>query len=74
MKPINHVSGLQAIHSRYDTFLVDAWGELHDGTSCYPKVKYCLEQLLGLGISAGAIARHYQSLGGEPSYIMAIGK
>ncbi len=74
MKSINHVSGLQAIHNRYDIFLVDAWCELHDGTSCYSRVKYCLEQLLGLGISAGAIARLYQSLGGELSYIMAIGK
>lgn len=49
MKPINHVSGLQALHSRYDTFLVDAWGVLHDGTGCYPGVKHCLEQLVGLG-------------------------
>ena len=65
MKPINHVSGLEALHSRYDTFLVDAWGVLHDGTGCYPGVKHCLEQLVGLCISAGTIARLYQSLGGE---------
>lgn len=65
MNTFSHVFGLGALHSRYDTFLVDDWGVLPDGSGYYPGVKHCLEQLVGLGISAGAIARLYQSLGGE---------
>ena len=43
------IHGLEVLQDRYDVFLVDAWGVLHDGTNCYPGVKHCLEQLQALG-------------------------
>ncbi|MFV2033235.1 MAG: TIGR01459 family HAD-type hydrolase [Gammaproteobacteria bacterium] len=49
MGTIKHIPGLESIQRSYDTFLVDAWGVLHDGTDCYPGVKHCLEQLAGQG-------------------------
>ena len=43
---IQSVTGLEAICENYDALLVDAWGVLHDGSSCYAGVKECLQQLL----------------------------
>ena len=42
---IESVTGLEAIGENYDALLVDAWGVLHDGQSCYPGVVECLQQL-----------------------------
>jgi len=42
---IESVTGLEAIAENYDALLVDAWGVLHDGQSCYPGVVECLQQL-----------------------------
>jgi len=39
------VTGIEAIADNYDVLLVDAWGVLHDGLSCYAGVKECLQQL-----------------------------
>ncbi len=49
MEPIKQISGLESIYDDYEIFLVDAWGVLHDGTSCYPGAKHCLEKLVALG-------------------------
>lgn len=42
---IASVTGLEAIRESYDALLVDAWGVLHDGQSCYSGVTECLQQL-----------------------------
>lgn len=42
MKP---VKGIEAIGKQYDALLVDAWGVLHDGVSCYAGVIQCLQRL-----------------------------
>jgi len=42
---IESVTGLEAIVDNYDALLVDAWGVLHDGRSCYPGAVECLQQL-----------------------------
>ena len=42
---IESVTGLEAIGENYDALLVDAWGVLHDGQSCYAGVIECLRQL-----------------------------
>jgi len=49
MELIKHIPGLESIQGGYDTFLVDAWGVLHDGIDCYPGVRHCLQQLAGRG-------------------------
>lgn len=42
---IESLTGLEAIAVNYDALLVDAWGVLHDGRSCYAGVLDCLHQL-----------------------------
>lgn len=41
--------GLSALADRYDGFILDLWGVLHDGERPYPGVLDCLERLLGAG-------------------------
>ncbi|MDH3714266.1 MAG: TIGR01459 family HAD-type hydrolase [Gammaproteobacteria bacterium] len=41
--------GLSQIADTYDTFLIDAWGVLLDGTEIYPGVVDCLQQLRRAG-------------------------
>lgn len=43
------VDGLGALAPRYDAFLLDQFGVLHDGTTVYPGVVDCLEALKGAG-------------------------
>lgn len=43
------VAGLAALATRYDAFLLDQFGVLHDGTTVYPGVVACLEALQGAG-------------------------
>ena len=43
------VTGLQAVAERYDAFLLDQFGVLHDGTTTYPGVVRCLEALKQAG-------------------------
>jgi len=41
--------GVRSFADRYDLFLVDQWGVLHDGRTAYPGVANCLRRLLSLG-------------------------
>ncbi|MGF1594815.1 MAG: TIGR01459 family HAD-type hydrolase [Kiloniellaceae bacterium] len=43
------VDGLGALASRFDAFLLDQFGVLHDGTAVYPGVVACLEALKEAG-------------------------
>ena len=43
MIPIHH--GLSQIADRYDAFVIDLWGVLHDGERAFPEAVACLEQL-----------------------------
>ena len=43
MIPILH--GLSEIAERYDGFIVDLWGVLHDGVRAFPPAVDCLERL-----------------------------
>lgn len=43
------VEGLAPLASRYDAYLLDQFGVLHDGTSVYPGVIGCLEALQAAG-------------------------
>ena len=41
--------GVAALAERYDGFLVDQWGVLHDGVRAYPGARACLERLMAAG-------------------------
>lgn len=41
--------GMAALAERYDAFILDQWGVLHDGTSPYPGAGECLERLHAAG-------------------------
>lgn len=43
------VSGLSALADRYDGYILDLWGVLHDGEKPYPGVLDCLERLCAAG-------------------------
>jgi HAD superfamily hydrolase (TIGR01459 family) len=43
MIPIHH--GLSPIADRYDAFVIDLWGVLHDGVRAFPEAVACLERL-----------------------------
>ena len=39
------VPGLSALADRYDAFVLDLWGVLHDGVSAYPGAVHCMRRL-----------------------------
>ena len=43
------LSGVSDIADRYDVFLLDVWGVLHNGIELYPTTKDCLRELLERG-------------------------
>lgn len=42
---VPHFGGMAAIADRYDAFILDVWGVLHDGVTLYPGVVDTLERL-----------------------------
>jgi HAD superfamily hydrolase (TIGR01459 family) len=49
MPPPDFLPGLGALADRYDGFILDMWGVLHDGQYPYPGVVDCLERLKQAG-------------------------
>lgn len=45
MTPIPMIDGLSAVADRYDGFILDLWGVVHDGARPYPGVPECLSEL-----------------------------
>lgn len=43
------LDGLAPLASRYDAFILDMWGVIHDGVAVYPGVTDCLARLRRLG-------------------------
>ena len=41
--------GMAAVADRYDAFILDVWGVLHDGVTLYPGVVDTLERLTAAG-------------------------
>jgi HAD superfamily hydrolase (TIGR01459 family) len=41
--------GMAALAPRYDGFILDLWGVVHDGTAPFPGVLDCMERLIGAG-------------------------
>jgi HAD superfamily hydrolase (TIGR01459 family) len=44
-----YATGLSQLAERYDLFLVDQWGVLHDGQNPFPGVRACLRRLMEIG-------------------------
>ena len=42
MKELNHLSD---IYKKYDTFVIDLWGVMHNGVNLNPKAIQAIEQL-----------------------------
>ena len=42
---MQHLSGFAALADRYDGFILDLWGVIHDGVTPYPGAVDCLERL-----------------------------
>ena len=49
------MSGVRELADRYDAFLVDSYGVLHDGNALYPGSADCLERLRAMGRSAESV-------------------
>lgn len=43
------VQGIGAFAERYDGFVIDQWGVMHDGKNAYPDAVDCIERLVALG-------------------------
>lgn len=46
---VPQVSGLQALASQYDGYIIDLWGTVHDGVQPYPGALECLRALSAAG-------------------------
>ena len=55
---MEHLPGFAALAERYDGFVLDLWGVIHDGVHLYPGVADTLGRLKALGKEAGFAARH----------------
>ena len=41
--------GMRGLAPRYDGFILDLWGVVHDGTAPFPGVLDCMQRLLDAG-------------------------
>jgi len=46
---MEHLPGFAPLADRYDGFILDLWGVVHDGTAPFPGVLDCMERLIGAG-------------------------
>jgi HAD superfamily hydrolase (TIGR01450 family) len=44
-RSLNHIDGIQSLSSKYDTFLLDMWGVMHNGIEPYEGVLDAVKQL-----------------------------
>ena len=47
--PVPHHDGMAAVACRYDAFILDVWGVLHDGVTLYPGAAETLDRLEAAG-------------------------
>jgi HAD superfamily hydrolase (TIGR01459 family) len=74
----NPIAGVRELAERYDAFLVDSYGVLHDGNTLFPGAAECMEQLRatghGVGIltntprRAATVAREIEKIGIAPRH------
>ncbi len=49
MTSVEFPSGMAELAGRYDGFIIDLWGVIHDGVQAYPEALDCLERLKAQG-------------------------
>lgn len=64
---VSSFAGLSALAGRFDGYILDQWGVLHDGTRSYPGAAECLRQLRAAGkrivVLSNSSKRETESLG-----------
>ena len=79
MSEIPLLPGLESLAARYDTFIVDLWGVMHDGVTVFPAALDCLRRLKAAGARivilsnaprrASAVADRNTELGIDPALV-----
>src|SRR6185437_3452371 len=49
MRLLEHLPGFAPLAGRYDGFILDLWGVIHDGVNAFPHAVDCLERLRAAG-------------------------
>ena len=49
MTPMEHLPGFAPLADRYDGFILDLWGVIHDGVNAFPHAVDCLTRLREAG-------------------------
>ncbi len=73
------VTGLRQVADKYETFIIDLWGVLHDGVKAFPEAVVCLEALKRQGAKiiilsnaprrASEVAARNEELGIDPALV-----
>ena len=66
-------AGMQDIVDKYDAFLLDQWGVLHDGTKAYDGAVPCLNELLRRGKLIVLLSNSSKRLGNSMKKLDAMG-
>jgi len=66
-------SGLADLAARYDGFIIDQWGVLHDGRRAYPEAIACLRALRGAGKKIVLLSNSGRTLAQNTAVLGAMG-
>ncbi|MBM2712660.1 TIGR01459 family HAD-type hydrolase [Mesorhizobium caraganae] len=72
-KPVEHLNGIRPLAERYDVFLLDQFGVLHDGTSPYPGAVEALSALKRAGKTIVLISNSGKRAGPNESRLLNLG-
>ncbi|MER8647187.1 TIGR01459 family HAD-type hydrolase [Mesorhizobium sp. M0586] len=72
-KPVEHLNGVNQLAERYDVFLLDQFGVLHDGTSPYPGAVEALSALKRAGKTIVLISNSGKRAGPNESRLLKLG-
>ena len=67
------VDGLRQVASRYDTYLIDLWGVMHDGVTAFPHAVDCLARLRGSGAQVVFVSNTPRRETDMPAYLSQLG-
>ncbi len=65
--------GMKDIADKYDAFLLDQWGVLHDGKIAYDGAVHCLNELLSRGKLIVLLSNSSKRLGNSMKKLDAMG-
>lgn len=73
MSKIEILDGLSAVIDRYDGFVLDLWGVVHDGERPYPGVTDCLSRLRAAGKKTCLLSNAPRRIGGVVAKLDGMG-